>query len=390
MDESDSDSGADIKEYAAIVRKKLRESTEPPKFDSSDDDYDDDRSALGDDDRGGWYLTGSPYSNGFDNRDHTYSRISQTRYVPIIYVQVTTTLTSDMCVLFFSNGKKTLKEFIRDAAQGQTREVETTVEEIFNNVCVAYLQDRCPAVRFCPHAHELPSTETVLDGLRKSSAQVASDALTNVMNFDKMWPTYFDVFAEYYGETKNRIQLDKMSRYCINPKYNLLGKLKSVVNAFVASGLQYASSVENLIGSCKEDMHPRDYSYLFDIIMDERNAHIGEHCNRFVDMFCSDDFNFVVEYTNRALSLCVAVKRDPMTCFCFLVLTRCTVTTFRCLDHELLQGFIEYVKQYEHIDQKNIVKPICNKIKQFHEEAVQGCVAKIEQDDAMEVSQDGF
>lgn len=256
-----------------------------------------------------------------------------------------------------------MKEFV----QCEQPKEDIGINEIFNNVCHAYLEGICLKELFCQYTHKLPSPEEVLTSLRKATVTVVNSAFNDVvLNNVKILPLYFDVFAEYYGETKNRTQLREMSQHCKNPQYNLLYKLKSVINGFVKSGLMYDSCVEQIINNIDIKVNIRDFNYLFDIILDERNARAGEQCSRFVHMFCSDELNFVVEYINRALQLCNSIGSMDLVQFCLNVLNKCTITTFRSLNEEALHNFIEYVEKYKFVDHKKYVLPLFNKMKQFH------------------------
>lgn len=242
--------------------------------------------------------------------------------------------------------------------------------EIFGDLCEQFLKGNCSEELFCLHTHQLPEIETVQENLDMAAIDVVNEAFSNILICNsQLYSQYFGVFAEYYGMKKERRQLQIMLQYCKDPAYNLCNKLKDVVNAFVASGMEYHSVIDLILSKLKLGVQPVDYHFLLEIIVDERNTNAGIHCNcqEFKDIFYRNDFSFVVEFLDRIIALAVKKRYIDLVSFSMLSLQNCTVTTFKSLNQNTVEQFLALCDVYKLVLNENVIKSIQLRFDQFNQ-----------------------
>lgn len=240
--------------------------------------------------------------------------------------------------------------------------------EIFGNLCEQFLKGTCSEDLFCLHTHQLPTIECVRDSLTMAAIDVVNEAFSNILiSNQQLCSEYFGVFAEFYGIKKERRQLQIMLQYCKDPEYNLFSKLKDVVDAFVASGMEYHSVIDLILAKFKIGIQPADYHYLLEIIVDERNTNAGIHCNckEFKDILYRNDYSFVVDFLDRIIALAIKKRNIDLMYISTLSLLNCTVITFKSLNPDMVEQFLVLCTEYKTMFNEASLKSIQARFDQF-------------------------
>lgn len=220
--------------------------------------------------------------------------------------------------------------------------------EIFDSVCMKSLSGHCTESDFCQFVHDLPAEAEVRENLKRASETVVEKAFdTLLLPVEKLRYKYYAEFADYFGQRKKRRQLQKMMTMCKRPEYNLLNELKSVVEGFVGSGLDYCDAIDMMLIRIRDDLKLEDFYHVLNAIVDERNKKAGEHCLEFVDVFQFDHYSFSVDIFDRVLRLTLDQPDLGLVAFVCEVLYTCTTTTMQRIKRELLDEFIALFDKYK-------------------------------------------
>lgn len=216
-------------------------------------------------------------------------------------------------------------------------------EEIFDNICTDYLQNICEEENFCKDVHRLPTIESVQEKLKRVANDLIIEAFTNLLiPFEMLRIKYYATFAEYFGRKKDRRRLLEMLRFCTQPKYKVMTHLRSVVDGFVLSGMEYHDAIDMVLTKFRVDVDASEYSHILDIIVDERNKDAGIHCMKFEDVFINGDYGYTIDIFNRVLALTITTANAHLIHFARVVLENITITILKSLDQELVQQFLAW------------------------------------------------
>lgn len=219
-------------------------------------------------------------------------------------------------------------------------EADKTVNQIFGNICLPFLENKCYGIYACQNDHKLIPKEQVLRNLQLCEHKEVQYAQTEyLLKYDKLLIEYFASFTKYYGH-KHYPEYLRRSIVPIAGKQNPTF-LKDILAGFLIGGLKYHTAIDVILNELPQTMDDDDrFSLLWKIILDTRNKRAHEHMKLFEPVILKENNGEANEFINSLLKQLVINEFPDLKMLGIRLLKNCAITTLRRIERDPLNKFI--------------------------------------------------
>lgn len=240
-------------------------------------------------------------------------------------------------------------------------EPDKSVHQLFGNICLPFLENKCYGIYGCQSAHRLIPKEQVLRNLQLCEHKEVEHAQTEyLLKYDKLLDEYFSVFTKYYGHKHYREYI-RRSIVPIADKRNP-AFLKDILAGFLIGGLKYHTAIDVILNELPQTMDDEDrFNLLWKIILDTRNNKVLEHIKLFEPVILKENNGEANEFINTLLKQLVINEFPDLKMLGIRLLKNCAITTLRRIERDPLNKFIFNLFASNKVD----ADAISNRVLQF-------------------------